>query len=239
MRLLRTCARLVAALALAIGLAMGLALWSTSRPSDPALFPAGDNEGWHISLIDHGYHAGFGILRADLADAAQSQGLAPLIEIVERFRSYDWLEIGWGDEGFYRATPALDMAGLKLAARALFAPGNPTVLHIVGLTQEPGATFLHSHVVPIVLSQAGSKRLASFIAATFASGADGHVLEAGRGIYGPSLFFRARPAYGLANTCNHWTAAGLREAGLGMSMFAATLSWGLRQDLAWRLGLRQ
>ena len=233
MRVLGTYARLAAACALAFG----LALWTTSRSSNPALFPAVGNEGWHISLIDHGYHAGFGILRADLADAAQGQGLAPLIEVAERFRAYDWLEIGWGDEQFYRATPALDMAGLKLAARALFAPDNPTVLHVVGLTQEPGAVFRHAHVVPIALSQAGSQRLAGYLSATFATGADGRVLEAGRGIYGPSLFFRARPAYGLAHTCNHWVATGLREAGMGLSMFAATLSWGLRQDLAWRSGL--
>ncbi|MBF9234096.1 DUF2459 domain-containing protein [Microvirga alba] len=64
----------------------------TARPGDPALFPAGE-DGIDVLLVGNGYHAGLAI------------PLAPLAAVATRFRQFDWIEVGWGDADFYRATP--------------------------------------------------------------------------------------------------------------------------------------
>ena len=114
-------------------------------------------------VVDHGYHASLVFLRADLADMAQARGIGALTALSEKFRSFDYLEIGWGDEGFYRGAAQLDFTGVKIALRALFGPDNASVLHIVGLAREPGAVFPQSHVQPLDLSNKGAENLARFV----------------------------------------------------------------------------
>ena len=216
---------------------LALAVWAClagNRPGDPALYPpAADNAGWRIHLADHGFHIGFVIARDDLAEVAQAEALPALIDVANRFRDYRHLEIGWGDGGFYRGPIDFDLVSGATIARALAGAGGASVLHVVGLERDPAAAFPRAAIVPIELSRQGSKNLAAHLEATFAR-AEGLALELGPGLYGPSLFYRAAPVYSVFNTCNHWVAAGLNRAGLGVSMFPATFSLGLRADLAWR-----
>ena len=212
-----------------------LACLATNRPRDAALYPAAAGAfGSRVYFLDHGYHASLVVARNDLADIARAGGLGAVTAVADKFRDYDYLEIGWGDEGFYRGAAEFDLAGSQAALRALFGPANPSALHIVGLTRPPDEVFTRSHVRPIDLSVRGAEHLARFIAATFAVQPSGLPEELGPGLYGPSLFYRAAPAYSLSHTCNHWVAEGLNAAGLGVSMFPATLSAGLRADLALR-----
>ena len=119
---------LLAALALFVAAAV-----VTARPGTPALWPAQPGaETIEIVVVNHGYHAGVALPRAALAQLASRAGHGALIAVTERFGAYTWLEIGWGDDGFYRLAPTLSAVTLPLAARALFKPGNPSVLHVVG-----------------------------------------------------------------------------------------------------------
>ncbi|MFS8038514.1 DUF2459 domain-containing protein [Xanthobacter sp. AM11] len=210
-----------------------------------------------VLVVDHGYHAGLVLPRAALAARAAALGLPRLSAVAGRFVAYDWLEIGWGDEGFYRNVPYLSALTLPEALRALFAPGNPSVLHVMGGVGAPRSVFAGSDMVRLALDRDGLDALARGIEATLEPGlaprdrrGDSHGAakppssdrlqdapqELGPGLYGPSLFFRAAGAYHLTRNCNHWVARLLNGAGLPMSLAAATVSAGLMADLRWRSG---
>ncbi len=154
-----------------------------------------------------------------------------------RFAAYPWLEVGWGDEGFYRDVPTVASLNVGLALRALFRPGNPSVVQVVGVQGEPPAVFRHSDIVRLDLTEAGFVRLAAKVDATFFQPAGGKGPDAlGPGLYGASLFFRAVGAFHIFNVCNHWIADLLDAAGIPTVRLLATLPAGLLLDLKWRAG---
>ena len=183
--------------------------WSPSR-SPPAR--RGDRSLWppapgatttEVFVVSHGYHAGIVVPRAALAAAASRQGLAALAART-RFAGFDRLEIGWGDEGFYREVPSAQSLTVALALRPRCSGrSNPTVLQVVGVSAVR-ATFPHSDLVRLDLGEAGFARLAEKLDASFARGAGGLPVDLGPGLYGTSLFFRASGAFHLFNVCNHW-----------------------------------
>lgn len=191
-----------------------------------------------IYVVNHGYHAGIALPRAALADVAGRQGNGALIAVAQRFGTYPWIEVGWGDEGFYRSVPDARSLTIALAVRALFRPGNASVVHVVGLHDEPRAVFPAAEIVRIGLAADGFARLLDRLDASFARAGSAAPPQAlGPGLYGPSLFFRAVEAFHLFNVCNHWVAALLSSAGLPVAPVLATLPQGLLLDLKWRSGL--
>ncbi len=210
----------------------------TARLGDAALWPPrAGAETIEIFVVNHGYHAGVALPRSALAELARRNGHGALIALAERFGAYAWLEIGWGDEGFYRLAPTLSAVTLPLAARALFRPGNPSVLHVVGLERSPKRAFSYSDVVTVPISAAGFERLVARVEATFMKGEGGLPSDLGAGLYGPSLFYPAVGTFSLLRVCNHWIADLLDAAGLPTTPMLATLPRGLMLDLAWRAGL--
>jgi uncharacterized protein (TIGR02117 family) len=212
----------------------------TARSADPALWPPAPGAPTiEIHVVNHGYHTGIAVLRTAAAGVARERGLSALLAVTERFADYRWLEIGWGEENFYRAVPDVASLTVGLAARALFHPGNVSVMHVVGLSRHPRASFPHSDIVPIGLSEAGFARLAERLDASLArTGPDGAPEDLGPGLYGPSRFFRAVETFYAFNVCNHWLARLLSAAGLPTAPIPATLPHGLLLDLQWRSGLK-
>jgi len=207
----------------------------TARSGDRRLYPAPSGaERVEVFVVSHGYHAGIVLPRARIANLAGTKGHAALTVVAARFGLYPWLEIGWGDEGFYTSVPTVASLTVSSAVRALFRSGNPSVLHVVGLTDEPRTTFLHADMVRVELSEPGFERLLGRLEATFAMGAARSDL--GPGLYGPSLFFRAVGTFHLFNVCNHWIADLLDAAGVPTAPVLATLPPGLLLDLTWRSG---
>jgi uncharacterized protein (TIGR02117 family) len=191
-----------------------------------------------IFIVSHGYHAGIVVSRRSLAAEASRRGLNALGTVATRFAGFDRLELGWGDERFYREVPTVESLTVALAIRALLRPGNPSVLHVVGVDRDPSAAFPNSDLVRLELGQAGFERLADKLDASFARDPDGVVPEPlGPGLYGTSLFFRANGAFHLFNVCNHWIAGLLDAAGVPTAPVLATLPAGLLIDLEWRSGL--
>ena len=93
----------------------------TARTGDPALWPpAAGSPTVEILVVSHGYHSGLALPRALVADVAERHGRSALIAVAQRFAAYPWIEVGWGDEGFYRSVP--DAASIALALPALFRP---------------------------------------------------------------------------------------------------------------------
>lgn len=210
-----------------------LLLALTNLPGRPSSTPAEIA----VMVTDHGYHAGIVLPRALLAERAVALDLPKLRQVIGRFLPYAWLEIGWGDEGFYRYVPKPSDLTLPLAAQALFGRENPSVLHVAGLF-DPRTFFGTSSLVQLQVSSEGFDRIARGIETTLANGGDGQPQELGLGLYGPSLFFRAVGAYHLTHNCNHWIARLMNDAGFPVSLAAATISAGLVTDLRWRSGAK-
>jgi uncharacterized protein (TIGR02117 family) len=235
MRLLRLIGVGIAAAVVAL---IGLAVL-TARSGDPALWPSAPGEPRvEIFVVSHGYHSGLVLPREKLAEAAGRRGDAALATVSQRFAGFHWLEIGWGDEGFYRHVPDAASLTFGLAIRALFRPGNPSVVHVVGLPGHPREAFPRSDLVRIELSSGGWARMLDGLEASFNKGEGGAAPEPlGPGLYGPSLFYRGTEAFHVFNVCNHWVARLLSAAGVPTAPVLATLPSGLFLDLQWRAGL--
>lgn len=165
--------------------------------------PAADGDvagaGHSVLLVNHGLHAGLLIARADLARA--------LPALAETFATGDWVEIGWGDEDFYR-TP---QPSLGLALRALLRP-TPAALHVQPIDGTPRG-LSGGEVVEIRLSEAGYRRLLAFVVASFGRSAQGTPTDLGPGLFIGSRFYRAKGHYSLLRTCNTWLAEALAAGG--------------------------
>lgn len=175
-----------------------------------------------IRLVSHGWHTGLVLPRAALT------GRLPAL--AGQFVQAEWLEIGWGDLGFYTAPDQQITSGLTL--QALFA-SRGSVLHVVGLNGPPEQAFPHSDVQPIVLGEAGFAALADGIEASFAASP---AVALGPGLYGDSRFYAARGHYWALHTCNTWTAERLLEAGCPVTPFwalgAGNTMWQARRHCA-------
>ena len=212
---------------LVVAAALLLATLLTRQSGDPTLHPPRAGElAVEIAVVSHGYHTGLALPRAAVLAEAGREGFPALIAVATRFRAYPWIEIGWGEEEFYRQVPTPGSLGVAMALRALFRPGNRSVLHVVGLEGEPEKMFRDSEVLRLRLSEAGFRRMLAETDRTFAL--EGRQpREMGQGLYGPSLFFSANGAFNLLNLCNHWTARMLAAAGLSAWPVPATLAPGL------------
>jgi uncharacterized protein (TIGR02117 family) len=210
----------------------------TARSGDPALWPpAPGAPAVEIHLVSHGYHSGIVLPREALSRLADERGRPALIAVGQRFAAYPFVEVGWGDEGFYRSVPDAASLTVTLALRALFMPGNASVVHVVGLARPARETFPASEIIRIELSEEGFARLLSLLDTSFTRGSMGRPEELGPGLYGPSLFYRGVETFHLFNVCNHWVARLLSAAGLPTAPVPAILPAGLFLDLKWRAGL--
>ena len=225
-------------LAALIGL-FAAAAFATARSADPALWPPAPGAPTiDIFVVSHGYHSGIVLPRALVAEVAAQRNDAALAEVARRFAAYPWIEVGWGEENFYRSVPDVASLSVPLALRALFLPGNVSVMHVVGVTWPPRTTFPKSDIVRVSLSRDGFERALARIGRSFARTGEGGLPEAlGPGLYGPSQFFRATGTFSLFQVCNHWTAGILAAAGLPVAPVLATLPHGMFLDLRWRAGL--
>ncbi len=166
--------------------------------------PGADAAEKTIYLVSHGWHAGIVVRRSDIADDTWP--------ILADFPDTQYLELGWGDEDFYK-TPD-PHPGLILKAALL---PTASVLHVVGFDDAVEKYFPRSEIIQIKLSAAGFQKLARSIGDSFARNAAGNADYLEPGLYGNSRFYLSRERYHLFNTCNVWVARQLRRAGLSIS----------------------
>ena len=237
MRRLRRIGLGIAGALIALVMVLILATMLTARSADPALWPPGPGEPRiEIFVVSHGYHAGLVLPRETLAEAASLRGYAALGAVAQRLSGYRLVEIGWGDESFYRHVPDVASLTFGLAVRALLRPGNPSVVHVVGLPGDPRQVFPRADIVRVALSRGGLARMLDALEASFSTEGGAPPLL-GPGLYGPSLFYRGVEAFHIFNVCNHWVARLLSAAGLPTAPVLATVPPGLLLDLKWRAGL--
>ena len=149
-----------------------------------------------VFVTSNGWHSGIVVARRDLSDAE--------IPEIADFPQARYLEFGWGDAEFYPA----ERTDLIMTLRAGLIPTS-AVMHVVPRHHAPTSTNAGIEVLALAVPDMG--RLTAFLADSFdrkdAAGPK-------PGLYPESRFYPATGRFHLANTCNSWTARGLRAAGL-------------------------
>ncbi len=213
-----------------------VAVVASARFGNDSLYPppAGSPR-IEVVIASNIHHSGIVLPRAALAEAASRHALPALAAVAARFEAFERLEFGWGDEGFYTRVPTSSDLTMTLALRALFRPGNPSVLHVVGLDRHPRLAYPNASMVALTIGDEGFARLAAAMERTFAKRGDA-IEELGPGLYGPSRFYRAVGTFNILRVCNHWIADLLHAAGVPTAPVLATMPQGLLWDLSWRAG---
>lgn len=164
-------------------------------PKDP------DQRNISIYIISHGWHAGIALPIQDIP--------SDIWIYDDVFPSVNYLEIGWGDAGYYQASKI----SLGLIMRASFWP-TPSVLHVAGFDTPVAQYFKDSQVVEVQISEKGMRALVMFIVGYFQTDDEGNAMPIGRGLYGTySSFYKSKTYYYLPKTSNTWTARALRSTG--------------------------
>ncbi len=179
----------------------------TACPSNPSIVmpsKSGDTALEKVYVVIHGRHTGI-IIPSKLIQQY-------LPKLGERFNESPNIEFGWGDEGFYQA----DNETTWLTLKALFWP-TESVVHVVAVPHDVKGYFSNSQVEAICLNSGEYSSLLSFISGSFYKTENGKILELKSGQYGDSQFYKGVGDYHLMNTCNNWTAKGLKSAGLDIS----------------------
>jgi uncharacterized protein (TIGR02117 family) len=187
----------------AIVAALGVWTWTGTRPVLGAP-PATKGDCVDVGLWSNGWHTSYSISAALLPDDHPLRRLYP---------DARWFLVGWGDSGFYQS----DGSDLGLGLKALL-PGGATVVHVIASHRPVEENFIPSELATVGLSRAGAAVLAERLKASLDLDADGNVRIVAPGQHGPqSRFLAARGAFDLFQVCNHWTARGLRRAGVDVN----------------------
>jgi uncharacterized protein (TIGR02117 family) len=127
----------------------------------------------------------------------------------------NYLAIGYGNREFYLNTPAWKDLTVRRALGAGFGSG-PSLVHVY----HERDLAADADQRPIILTAAQYRRLAAFIASSFERDGQGKTIPLlGRGYSNADIFYRARGGYNLFYTCNEWTGAALREAGVRVGIW--------------------
>lgn len=158
-----------------------------------------------VYVTSNGWHSAIAVPRAALPAGAVPEAAD--------FPAAAYLSFGWGDAAYF---PARDPTA-AMALGAALQPG-PAVLHLAGLRSPPGEAFPADEVVELEATPAGFAALVAFLDGAFERGraerGEAERAEAGEpGLYSFSRFYPASGEFHLFNTCNTWTAQGLRAGG--------------------------
>jgi hypothetical protein len=210
-------------------LALLIAIAAGQRFGDPSLDPDTGEATVTLQLIDYGFHVAMFLPRDALRMAAEGEGARRLVAVTDRFAAYPTLELGWGDEGFYRTVPTIADLQVGLGLSAILGLNNDTVLQVVGWYGLVDAPYPGGARATLTISRRAFARMIPLLEGTLAGNAAPE--ELGPGLYGPSLFYRATGHYSLFNVCNHWTARLMVAAGRRINLTLATVS----RLLIWQL----
>jgi uncharacterized protein (TIGR02117 family) len=199
----------------------------TLRHGDKAFYPA-QADGIPIYVINNGFHTDIALP----ADLVMKRG-GVLAEAGRRAGSGNWLVYGWGDAGFYTAK-GLSFARAVDALRALFMPGNPSVIRVFSLNASPDRAFADPIASVAIVSPQGFEAMARHIEASF-------TLESGAPVAVDvpmeEVFFLSHEHFSIFRVCNNWTSDQLAAAGLPTAPMIDGNALLFNLDLHWRGGV--
>lgn len=206
-----------------LGANLGLLVWMATfagclGPVRGLYPPPQGEETCSVYVVKHGWHTGLIVVRSNIPP--------PSWPASAHFPNARFLEVGWGDEVFYRE----DDPSLWVTCKAAFWP-TPSALHVVGFHEPVEQFFPHQQLVEIRLSEQGHARLCEFIQASYLLDKGGEPIQLGAGQYGDSRFYKARGKFFFPRTCNMWAARALRSAGCPV-----TPAWAITSgNLMWQV----
>jgi uncharacterized protein (TIGR02117 family) len=154
-----------------------------------------------VYVVNHGWHTGF-VIPTDMI-------FQSIPDLRQRFAESTQIEIGWGDRKFYQAKQVTS----GLALRAILWPTD-TVIHAVAVPQNVMLFYSKSNMEMLCLTEHELSDLVAFISKSFYKNELGEVEALDSGLYGDSQFYKGAGDYHIMNTCNKWTAKGLKSIGM-------------------------
>lgn len=103
-----------------------------------------------------------------------------------------------------------------MATKAILWPTHP-VVRTVAISKRPDIHFSENELEVLCLDQKQYALLVAFIVQSFLRDTDGRITKTMDSADGNSQFYKAEGRYHLWNTCNTWTAKGLKSAGWEIS----------------------
>lgn len=170
-------------------------------PPPPPILAARGPATETLFVVQRDWHTDIGLLVRDLGP-----GLGPL---AADWRAAESLVVGFGERAYLMTRGP----GLAEMASALL-PG-PGALVVTGLSVTPAAAFPDG-TVALRVDPPGMAALQDALAASFARDAAGTVEALRDGPHAGARYYAAAARYSAAFTCNTWTAALLRAAGLAV-----------------------
>ena len=152
-----------------------------------------------VYVVRHGWHTGFVIP----SETIQSR----LPELAERFGETPYMEFGWGDRAYYQSADK----SLGITLRAVLWPSD-AIVYTRAIPGQPRDYYPDAKVETLCLESRQFALLVNFIENSFYRAAGGDIVFSQDGLLENSLFFRGIGEYYLFNTCNTWTARGLKSA---------------------------
>lgn len=138
-----------------------------------------------------------------------------------------YVAFGWGDLAFYQATPRWADLRPGPALGALLGLG-PSALHVVFVANPAGVEGCQ----PLALDGQGRAALVRHVLDTTRLDGQGQAIPAVTPVPGAGRgFYVSSARYSPWRTCNEWTAAGLRSAGVPTAYWAPfpfSVTWPLR-----------
>jgi uncharacterized protein (TIGR02117 family) len=197
---------------LLLSIVCSLGLVGCAAPMSQLYPPKNGEVAKSVYVVSHGWHTGLVVKVDDLPE-----GLLPE---KYKFSEAKFLEIGWGDKGFYQAQTIT----APLVVQAIFWPSD-SVLHVVGFSKPIDEFFAHSEIIRLTVSQEGFLEMLNHIDASFDRRKVQASVDIKSGLYGESYFYPAKGNYHMLKTCNNWTANMLRATGVPItSLYAASAS---------------
>ena len=203
-------------------LGLVLATLATAREGDARLYPPAPEHAVTVYLVDNGFHTDLAVPSSALAGHLAGRAAA----IATR---RPWVLVGYGDRRFF-TQQGMSVARALDGLRALFVPGNPSILRFDGLAASPDRVYADG-VRPLRLSPEGLHRIAVAIDTSLARDAAGSPIPVPAPPEPDSRFFAARAPFSLIHLCNHWTAELLNAAGVPTMPVLDTLPAGLKLDV--------
>ncbi len=172
-----------------------------ATPSAPPPF-IGDGR-YAVYVVHHGWHTGLVVRASGLDFLSEDNG---------------WLELGWGDQGFYQA----GAINPWLAMSAVAWPTD-SVIRVRTLPANPAPFMAGAGVVKLCARPDQLDALLDFLSASFAVDSTGDLIRSSGESPVSGRFYQARGDYVLTRTCNSWVAQALRQMGIELDgVFTAT-----------------
>ena len=164
-----------------------------------------------IYLIRHGWHTAVAVKRCEISTADWPESMV--------FQDANIIEVGWGDEAYYRAR----FMNPLVMAKAAFLPSR-SAIHVVGIREPLEVFFKDSQIIEIKITTEQMRKLCRFIHDSYARDQNGVPRQLCAAHYGTGGIYRANGRYYLPKTCNVWTARALAAAECPVAVASCTFA---------------